>query len=46
MFNGGLRKVWILRLAAILLLLAGCADLSVTASFDSYAEAEETGYVE
>jgi hypothetical protein len=45
MFNGGLRKVWILGLAAKLL-LAGCADLSVTASFDSYAEAEETGYVE
>jgi hypothetical protein len=29
-----------------LLLLAGCADLIVTASFDSYREAGETGYVE
>ena len=46
MYYGAVRKLWISVLAAILLLLAGCSDLIVTASFDSYAEAEDTGFVE
>jgi len=42
--SGALRKAWILGLAT-LLLMAGCADLVVKASFDSYVEAEDIGYV-
>lgn len=41
MFNGGLRKAWIFGLAATML-LAGCSDQVVTASFKRVASSMTT----